>query len=102
MRLILLFLAIGIVGLLLLEFQPFAVDSVHEHVEAAKIVAGDAMVTRILAERTVVDRPFAPECPIEAVILEGVEGPEIEFMPKLWLEIFVGSLRLQPLLFGEG
>lgn len=91
------------VGLLLLEREPFGIDRVHEQMEPPEIVTGYAVVSGILAESEIADRPLAAERAIVPIVLQCIEGPEIKVVPAFRLEVLVvGRYRLQPVLIGIG
>lgn len=74
------------------------IDGVHEDVEAFEVVALDAMIAGITADRRVVDRAFAAMGAEETVVFQGVECSEIEIVPTLRLMIERFGF-LQPCLF---
>lgn len=79
--------------------QPFGIDGIHEDVEPMGVIADDPVVTHVLAESEVADWPLASESAIIAVVLKGIEGPEIELVPAFWLKLlFIGRDWLKPVL----
>lgn len=63
--------------------EPLGIERLHEMHKVGKVVASNAVIVGISADRSVADRGFAAERTIEAIEPKGLPCPEIEAVPRL-------------------
>lgn len=64
-----------------LDLEELTIQEVDGANEVAEVIAGDGVISGVGADCEVCDRHLAAHGAIEAIVAEGIKGPEIEPMP---------------------